>query len=158
MNTRIHEGQDTPSFGYTNVIYALHALAGFIGITSAASVIGSFVFGVPSILAVIMNYARNDAVRGTWLESHFRWQIRTFWGAVIIGLALFVVAVLLGVLGIVSLASSVVTGPAGVAGAAGAAVGAWVALTFGATIAGIWILYRVIRGWMALRAGKPMYV
>ena len=78
-----------PETGYTHVMYALHALAGFIGITSGATVIGAFVFGLPSILAVFMNYARRDQVRGTWLESHFLWQIRTFWSAVAFGIALF---------------------------------------------------------------------
>ena len=45
----------------------------------AASVIGSFLFGWPSIIAVIINYVKRSDVRGTWLESHFDWQIRTFW-------------------------------------------------------------------------------
>jgi len=59
-------------------MYALHAFAGFIGVTSGASVIGAFVFGLPSIIAIIMNYARTDAARGSWLEAHFRWQRQTF--------------------------------------------------------------------------------
>ena len=63
-----------PLSGYTHVMYALHALAGFIGVTSGASIIGAFVFGIPSIIAMLMNYARRDAVRGTWLESPFPWQ------------------------------------------------------------------------------------
>src|SRR6267378_1365756 len=68
---------------YTHVIYALHALAVLIGLTTAATIVGSFVCGVPSIVAVIMNYARREATRGTFLESHFRWQIRTFWFALL---------------------------------------------------------------------------
>src|SRR3954454_13390551 len=66
---------------YTNVIYALHSLSVLIGLTSAVTVVGSFVFGIPSIIAVIMNYARRSETRGTYLESHFTWQIRTFWFA-----------------------------------------------------------------------------
>ena len=88
-----------PETGYTHVMYALHALAGFIGITSGATVIGAFVFGLPSILAVFMNYARRDRVRGSWLESHFLWQIRTFWTAVVLGIALFCIALVLGAFG-----------------------------------------------------------
>lgn len=49
----------------THVIYGLHAL--------------SFLFGITSLVAVIINYAKRADVAGTWLESHFRWQIRTFW-------------------------------------------------------------------------------
>src|SRR5574337_429959 len=66
-----------------HVIYALHAFAVVSGIVGSATVIGSFVASLPSILAVILNYARRGAVRGTWLESHFRWQIRTFWFALL---------------------------------------------------------------------------
>ena len=61
---------------YTHVIYGLHALSVFIGLTSAATVIGSFVFGLPSIVAVVMNYMRRSDARGTFLESHFEWAIR----------------------------------------------------------------------------------
>ncbi len=63
----------------THLIYALHALSLLIGITTAATIIGAFVFGLPSIIAVIINYLKRDEVRGTFLESHFRWQIGTFW-------------------------------------------------------------------------------
>ena len=49
----------------TTVIYALYAASLLIGITALA--------------AVIVNYIKRDDVAGTWLESHFRWQIRTFW-------------------------------------------------------------------------------
>ena len=44
-----------------------------------ATVVGAFLTGWPSIIAVILNYVKRGDVRGTWLESHFRWQIRTFW-------------------------------------------------------------------------------
>lgn len=49
----------------THVIYALHAL--------------SFLFGITGFIAVIINYVKRSDVNGTWLESHFKWQIRTFW-------------------------------------------------------------------------------
>ena len=146
-----------PETGYTHVMYALHAFAGFIGITSGATVIGTFIFGLPSILAVIMNYARRDSVRGSWLESHFIWQIRTFWTAVILGIALFCIALVLGAVGLVSLLSMPLTGPAGAAGAGAGFGGAWIAMTLGAILAGVWILYRVVRGWLALREGKAMH-
>jgi uncharacterized membrane protein len=116
---------------YTHVIYALHALAVLIGITTFHTIVGSFIGGLPSIVAVIMNYARRSATRGTYLESHFRWQIRTFWyavlWAVVCGLVLLTfIGIPLAILGLAAL--------------------------------GIWIAYRVIRGWLALRDHRPMYV
>ncbi|HMF50213.1 MAG TPA: hypothetical protein VK603_16285, partial [Candidatus Saccharimonadales bacterium] len=66
-----------------HVVYALHALSLLIGITTAATIIGAFVFGVPSIIAVVINYLKRGEARGTFLASHFRWQIRTFWFALL---------------------------------------------------------------------------
>ena len=146
-----------PLAGYVHAMYALHALAGLIGVTSGATVIGAFVFGLPSIIAILMNYARRDAARGTWLASHFEWQARTFWTALLLGILIFGTAALLSVLGIVSLASTPLTGGAGTLGAGVAFGGALGALLIGAFIAGVWILYRVIRGWLALGQGKAMY-
>ena len=64
---------------WTQAIYALHAFSLLTGILGAATVVGAFLTGWPSIIAVILNYVKRSDVRGTWLESHFRWQIRTFW-------------------------------------------------------------------------------
>lgn len=124
---------DPALVSYTHAIYALHALSAAIGIFGAATIVGSFVFGIPSIVAVIMNYARRPAVRGTWLESHFSWQIRTFWYALLIAALVFVASVplMLVLVGFVT-----------------AAVGVF--------LIGLWIVYRVIRGWLALRDGQPV--
>ena len=73
---------------WTQLIYALHALSLLAGIIGAATVIGAFLTGWPSIIAVILNYVKRSEVRGTWLESHFRWQIRTFWFGAAVGRAL----------------------------------------------------------------------
>jgi uncharacterized membrane protein len=118
---------------YTNVIYALHSLSVLIGLTSPVTVVGSFVFGIPSIVAVIMNYARQAEARGTYLESHFSWQIRTFWFAVLWGLIIFGVSLVLMLILI-----GFVTLPAGLA------------------LLGVWVIYRVIRGWLALRERRPV--
>ena len=56
----------------------------------------SFVTGVTAVAAVIINYIKKDEVVGTWLESHFRWQIRTFWFGLlwsVVGLILMVLVV-----------------------------------------------------------------
>ena len=63
----------------THVIYALHSASLVVGIVGAATVVGAFLLGWPSLIAVILNYIKRGEARGTWLDSHFRWQIRTFW-------------------------------------------------------------------------------
>lgn len=119
---------------YTHWMYALHAASALMGVFSAATVIGQFIFGVPSIIAVVMNYVKRSEARGTWLESHFSWQLRTFWYAVLwfvlIGLFSLPLVLLLG-LGIVT----------------------WIA---GAFVVGIWIIYRVARGWLRLNDGQAI--
>jgi uncharacterized membrane protein len=131
MNTT---NDNTPQslYDWTQIIYGLHALSLLTGILGAATVIGAFLIGWPSIIAVIMNYIKRSEAGGTWLESHFRWQIRTFWY-----------------------------------GAFWAALcGIFVVLTFGIGVLfvwlplgllAIWFIYRVARGWMALRDRRPMY-
>jgi len=120
---------------YTHVIYALHAFAVLIGITTAHTIVGSFIGGLPSIVAVIMNYARRSATHGTYLESHFRWQIRTFWYALLGAVVILLVSAPFMII---------------VIGFGFAIVGLWGL--------GLWIAYRVVRGWLALRDRRPMYV
>lgn len=117
---------------YTHLMYGLHAIAVVIGILTAASIIGYFLFSLPSIVAVIMNFARRSAARGTWLESHFRWQLRTFGWALLWGVvaSLVFVPLILLLIGIPLLAGSYF-------------------------FIGIWVAYRVARGWLALRDGRP---
>ena len=55
----------------TRVVYALHALSILIGVFTGASIATAFVFGWPSIIAVIINYVERSDVRGTYLDSHF---------------------------------------------------------------------------------------
>ena len=73
------ERQSNPLVTWTHIIYGLHAFSLLTGILGAATVVGAFLTGWPSIIAVILNYVKRSEARGTWLESHFRWQIRTFW-------------------------------------------------------------------------------
>ena len=124
-------GNPAPSLvTVTHAVYALHALSLLIGITTAATIIGAFVFGVPSIIAVIINYLKRGEARGTFLASHFRWQIRTFWFALLWCLiAGFFFATFIGI----PLAMVVFIA------------------------AGMWVIYRIARGWLALRDRKPMY-
>jgi len=120
---------DPSLISYTHWMYALHALAAVIGISTPAFIATAFVFGIPSLIAVIMNYVKRNEVRGTWLDSHFSWQLRTFWWAalwiVVISVLSFPLILLFG-LGLITM---------------------WI----GIALVGLWILYRVIRGWLALK-------
>ena len=123
------EGPASSLVTTAQIIYGLHSLSILIGLTSAITIVGAFVFGVPSIIAVILNYVYQPNVRGTFLESHFRWQIRTFWFAllwIVIGLMLFVTLIGIPLAWILCIA------------------------------AGIWVIYRVARGWLTLQERKPM--
>ena len=112
-----------------HVIYALHAFSALTGLATAAFVVTAFLTGWPSILAVILNYAKRAEARGTYLESHFSWQIRTFWGAFAwLVLALFLFVTVIGI--------------------------PFAFLIIVAT--GLWVLYRIIRGWLALNDGRPV--
>lgn len=96
----------------TMVVYGLQAVA--------------FVVGVTAIVAIIINYVKRGDVQGTWLASHFKWQIRTFWYSLlwsIIGVLLF-----FAVIGYFILVANL-----------------------------IWVIYRIVKGWLRLVDGKPMY-
>ncbi len=93
------------------ICYALYAL--------------SCLVGVSAIAAIIINYLKRDEVAGTWVASHFEWQIKTFWyglaGAIVSWLLMFVL------------------------------------IGFPMLLAvGVWIIYRVVKGWLALNDGKPV--
>jgi uncharacterized membrane protein len=113
-----------------HLVYALHTLAIVVGIVGAATVIGSFVGSLPSIVAVIFNYVKRGDARGTWIASHYRWQIRTFWFTLLWaligwGLVLTIIGAVVG-------------------------VPILIALT-------LWLMYRIGRGWLRLRDRRPMY-
>ena len=112
-----------------HVLYGLHGFSALMGVLSSAFIVTAFLTGWPSIIAVIINYVKRGDARGTWLDSHFIWQLRTFWYAV-----LWVVLAGLLILTVVGIPF------------------AWVLLV----AVGIWVLYRIIRGWIALAEGRPM--
>jgi uncharacterized membrane protein len=111
-----------------HITYALHAVGLAIGAFGTATVVGAFLFGWPSIIAVILNYVKRGDARGTWLESHFEWQINTFWVAVL-------ASILIGLSGLV-LAIVLI----------GFAIWA-----IGFFALGVWAIYRIVKGWLALR-------
>jgi len=112
-----------------HVMYALHAFSAVMGLVSSAAVVTAFLTGWPSIVAVILNYVKRGDVRGTYLESHFRWQIRTFWFALLWVAVAFLFAIT--IIGIPF---------------------AWLLVV----ATGVWVLYRIVRGWLALTDGRPI--
>lgn len=97
----------------TTVIYALYA--------------ASFLVGITAIVGIILNYVKKNDVAGTFMESHFRWQIRTFW-----------FSLLWAFLGMLTLALVI----------------GWAIIVVNA----VWVIYRIIKGWLRLNENKPMYV
>ncbi len=121
----VEEGLVTLTF----LIYGLHGFSAISGLLSPAFVVTAFLTGWPSIIAVILNYVKRGEARGTWLESHFRWQIRTFWFAF-----LWVMIVLLLVATVIAIPLAIII--------------AW--------FVGLWVLYRIARGWLRLSNRIPM--
>lgn len=96
----------------TTVIYALYA--------------ASFLVGITALVAIVMNYVKKDDMVGTIYESHFRWQIRTFWFGLlwaVIGGITFIILI------------------------------GWLVLVADM----VWVIYRIVKGWLRLNDGKPMY-
>jgi uncharacterized membrane protein len=135
MNSPAAAPRDPPPslVSYTHWMYALHALSAITGMFGSAAVAIAFVFGIPSIIAVVMNYARRADARGTYLDSHFRWQLRTFWFA---ALWIFIVFVLSFPLFFVFVG--------------------FITFPLGMFIVGLWVIYRVVRGWLRLRDGQTV--
>jgi uncharacterized membrane protein len=113
----------------THVIYALHGFSALMGLVSPVLIVTAFLTGWPSIIAVIINLVKRNDVEGTYLESHFSWQLRTFFYT------------LLWVLVMGVLFMTFVGIPL-----------AWVL----AVVVGLWVLYRIVRGWLALLDRKPI--
>ncbi|CUB07651.1 DUF4870 family protein [Tepidiphilus thermophilus] len=97
---------------WATVVYALYAI--------------SLILGVTYLVGIIVNYVKYPDVRGTWVESHFLWQRRTFWYSLLWSLV--------GVL------------------TAFVAVGYFILFA-----AWVWVIYRIVKGWISLSDGKPMY-
>lgn len=96
----------------TQVVYAMQAL--------------SFAFGLTALIGLVINYVKREDVAGTLYQSHFDWQIRTFWWGLLWSVIGFVLMFAFG-LGLVVL-----------------------------FVAWVWAIYRVVKGWLKLTEGKPV--
>ena len=118
---------DLPT-GTALFVYALYGIAGVSSLVSAGLAIAPL-FGLIGLIGLVIAYVKRDDARGTWLESHFQWQIRTFW-----------FGLLWAVLGWVFMVTIVFF---------------FIALAIWA-VTSLWILYRVIRGFLRLNDRQPM--
>lgn len=119
---------------YTFWMYGLHGSGVVVGVLSAQTIAFAFLGGIPSLIALIMNYMRRSQAVGTLYASHFRWQRRTFWFALLwVCVAMILSAPLVFLLGLGVLTAALAL-----------------------TAVGLWIAYRVLRGVLALRDNRPM--
>ncbi len=71
-NKALHPNQ--PSHSLKTLTLGVYVLQGL-----------SIFFGITALIGVVLNYLKKGDAQGTWLESHFRWQIATFWVSLIVG-------------------------------------------------------------------------
>jgi uncharacterized membrane protein len=129
-NTVQSASQPTDSMvNVAHLVYALHTWSVVAGIVGTATVVGMFLTGWPSIIAVIINYVKRPDARGTWLDTHFGWQIRTFWYTL-----LWVVIAVIAAFTVIGLPFAI----------------------FVAIVITLWVVYRIARGWLALTSRNPM--
>lgn len=113
----------------TYIIYGLHLFSAVTGVLTPAFVLTAFLTGWPSLIAVVLNYAKRGDTRGTYLESHFRWQIRTFWFSVLwLTISVLIALTLFGL----PVAFIMVC------------------------ITGLWVLYRIVRGLLRMMDGRDI--
>lgn len=132
----LSEAQQKNLINYNHLTYGLYVL-------------GYFSAGLLFIVPIVMNYVKRSEAEGTWLATHFDWQIKTFWyGFLMSVLGLVLVLIAIGGLGIGVLAES-----------AHMAVGSMVMLFGGVLLclfAVLWSIYRIARGWIALVDKRPV--
>lgn len=86
--------------------------------------------GITALIAIVIDYVKRDDARGSLYASHFAWQIRSFWWSVVWGV---LGGVLFATVVLIPLAFAV-----------------WGVLS-------LWMLYRIVKGWLYLNDSKPMY-
>ncbi|WP_296236732.1 DUF4870 family protein [Psychrobacter sp. UBA5136] len=118
-------------------------------ITYLLYVLSYFTAGLLWIVPIFMNYAKRRDADGTWLATHFDWQIKTFWYSIV----LFVIGVLIVTFALGGFGVGMFSDSNNIA------IGAVLLASFGFIIMGftfIWHLYRIVRGWIALTDGRPV--
>jgi uncharacterized membrane protein len=117
----------------TLVVYALFGAAAIIALLSSGFPLMAPLFGIVGIIGIILAYVKRSEATGTWLASHYRWLIRTFWYSLLWGCIGAIIFVLLAIILIGLVIGYVI----------------WVATT-------IWVLYRLIRGYVLFKESRPI--
>lgn len=112
----------------TLLVYALFGVAAVAGLVSAG-LLSTPLLGLIGLIGLILAYVKRGEAAGTWLQSHYRWLIRTFWFSVLWNIV--------GWLAVVTLIGIPI------------AIGIWIATT-------IWVMYRLIRGYVLFKDSKPV--
>ena len=125
------------------------SLIAYNHITYLLYVLSYFTAGLLWIVPIFMNYAKRRDADGTWLATHFDWQIKTFWYSIVLfAIGVLIVAFALGGFGVSMFAET-----------NNIAIGSVLLAILGFVIMGftfIWHLYRIVRGWIALADGRPV--
>jgi uncharacterized membrane protein len=130
-NSGVAAGEPPISAGL--LAYALFGTAAVVGLVSSGFHLIAPLMGLIGIAGLIVAYVKRDDARGTWVESHFRWLIRTFWFSFLWGIVGGLVLIVLGII----------------------QIGIPIALLIWAA-ASIWVIYRVIRGYLLFKDSRPI--
>ena len=136
MNNNINGKGSRSLVTYNHITYLLYVLSYFTA-------------GLLWIVPIFMNYFKRREADGTWLATHFDWQIKTFWYSIV----LFVVGVGIIIFALGGFGVSIMADSGNIA------IGSVLLASVGFIIMGftfVWHLYRIVRGWIALADGRPV--
>ena len=136
MNNNINGEESRSLVAYNHITYLLYVLSYFTA-------------GLLWIVPIFMNYFKRREADGTWLATHFDWQIKTFWYSIV----LFVVGVGIIIFALGGFGVSIMADSGNIA------IGSVLLASVGFIIMGftfVWHLYRIVRGWIALADGRPV--
>ena len=122
-----------PPMTATLIVYALFGIAAIGGVISSGLVMFAPLFALAGIVGIVIAYVKRGEARGTWVESHLDWLISTFWWSLLWSV---LVAVIGGLLMLVLIGFLIV--PVGLA------------------IVSVWVIYRVVRGYLAFNKSEAL--
>ena len=122
-----------PPVTATLLVYALFGVGAVAALISSGFPVALPLLGLLGVIGVVIAYVKRDDAQGTWVASHLRWLIRTFWYSLFWGCLGAVVLVLLGLI----------------------LIGIPLALLIWA-VASIWVIYRVVKGYLFFKENRPV--
>ncbi len=122
-----------PPISAALLAYALFGAAAVVALFSSGFPAVAPLMGIVGIAGLIVAYVKRDEAQGTWVASHLRWLIRTFWYSFLWGVVGGIVLLVLGLI----------------------LIGIPIAFLIWA-VASVWVIYRVIRGYLLFKDEKPI--